>query len=410
MQAMGTDCSWYKDGKVDGEALKAAYPDDYKVQYSEVNLDDFKAYLKTTYPDLYKAAATDKSGQKNALTNFASNRKTTLNKTDLNALYTEFMEKNGALDPKDKAPAAIDNMLEIIAGEMSAEDRDNAIYGNLAQHKDESAAAASASAAAASLSASALKSGSQKATSDKSAKAVTAIDGCIQALAKIKDSYAKAASAATTETEDAAASAKTYEDVRRYSISDEELLIDSKTLDAIEKEASDEGALMEIPVKVALSNKGKLTLKYTDEASGKDWKTDETDFAVSFKYDSVKTLSILGFVAFPNDYTEFTSGTLEYKIKNYFINDVVLVPILLLLLCVAGAVLAIVFRDSFASGICPAAAGIVGLIAYLSSSFLKLGMKGARTTHIIICVLLLIAGCLQLYLGIEEKRKAAKNA
>ena len=135
----------------------------------------------------------------------------------------------------------------------------------------------------------------------------------------------------------------------------------------------------------------------------------ETTFSTEVNYDKIEKVSILGFVAFPEDYAaSFESTVADYKIASYSRNSVVLVPIILLILLVVGIVLAFVYRDSFASGICPAAAGIIGILGFAFSTFLKLG--SSRTAFIILFALLLVISCIQIFLCIKDKREAAKNA
>ena len=109
---------------------------------------------------------------------------------------------------------------------------------------------------------------------------------------------------------------------------------------------------------------------------------------------------------FPEDYAStFEATKSDYVIPQYSRNSVVLLPIILFILLIVSIVLAFVKRDSFASGICPVIAGVIGVFAFLFNSFLKLGDK--RTGFIVMFAVLLVVSLCHIYLCIKDRRKAA---
>ena len=175
---------------------------------------------------------------------------------------------------------------------------------------------------------------------------------------------------------------------------------------AMEEAAAKTSVSIETPVTVAYTagkeanDPANLVLTF---ANG-DVKKSEFDTVLS--YDKVQKLSILGFIAFPDDYADdFEIPVANYKIQGYSRNSVVFLPILLFVLLIVCIVLAIIKRDSYVSGILPVATGIIGVLAFLFNTFLKLGDN--PITFVICFAVLLVAGCLQICLYIRDKKKAA---
>lgn len=162
--------------------------------------------------------------------------------------------------------------------------------------------------------------------------------------------------------------------------------------------SKNEKAMMETEGK-AKYNEKKSTLTLTF-ANGQQI---VTDFAASFSYNEVKHLSILGYVGFPYEVEDF-SEEMTYRIEDFYINDVVLVPIILLVLCILGIVMCAMKKDKLSAGIVPALVGIVGVIGYLTSDFLKLGDK--YTVHIVLYAVILTVAVLHIVLSAKKAKKA----
>ncbi len=161
---------------------------------------------------------------------------------------------------------------------------------------------------------------------------------------------------------------------------------------------SSEKAMMETEGK-AKYNEKKSTLSLTFANGDKI----DTNFGASFGYNEIKHLSILGYVGFPYEVEDF-SEEMTYRIENFYINDVVLIPIILLVLCIIGIVMCALKKDKLSAGIVPAILGVVGVIGYLTSDFLKLGDK--YTVHIILFAVIFAVAVLHIVLSAKKAKKA----
>ncbi len=181
-----------------------------------------------------------------------------------------------------------------------------------------------------------------------------------------------------------------------------EMSFEAAEVAALQYEAYDntssEKAMMETEGK-AKYNEKKSTLTLTF-ANGEKI---DTDFGASFSYNEVKHLSILGYVGFPYEVEDF-SEEMTYRIEDFYINDVVLVPIILLVLCILGIVMCAMKKDKLSAGIVPALVGIVGVIGYLTSDFLKLGDK--YTVHIVLYAVIFAVAVLHIVLSAKKAKKA----
>ena len=381
-----TTAKWMADGAVDSKLVKqdeelyGTYVDAYVKAFDK----EFKEYLREQYPEDYVTAGLEYKEQKKGFAKFVKAEMKKIKGNDKKALYAEFVEANGELKESDEKEALAE-MTAILAGKMSDEKRDTKTYGALDKEISKSNKAAAKAAAALKNSESAVKNGGAKQTSEKALKDRDFIIKQIGSMNELEAAY------------DLPVSVLDYNDVEpetgdRYDVkNNEQFEVNAYDL---EKAVSGEDMLMATEVKVSYKdNNNELTFTF---ANGDEKKT---TYAAKFNYDSKKTLSVLGYVAFPTDYAEFEKE-ISAKIQGYFINDVVLVPILMFILCVVGAVLALLKKDSFACGICAGVAGLMGVIAYLTSQFLKLGT--CWWLHFLFCIALLIVGGLHAYFGIKE--------
>ena len=347
------------------DALLEAYPEEAKIGFAEAKLDAFKTWLSEKYADEFATF----EGKK-ALNNFYEAH----NKTAED--YDEFFKANEVELTAEEIVTSAEKVKEVLAGKMSDADRDELVIGKLNGMKAVSAEAAAEAAAAQKATDAALKAGAQKQTSDKAKKDYDAI---VKAFADYK---------VVPENDEETEEAEPYKAAEIAKLKIDGFEKNFKAIDSSIKEDT----LMKSACTVKLK-KGVLTI---DFANG-ETKTDS--FASYVNYDSEKTLSLLGYVGFPYNHDEFTTEA-AYAIKDYYINDVVLLPIILGLLGVLGLVIAILKRDSFGVGICPVLAGIIGIIGYCTSTFLKMGDR--FTMHIIFYCILLVVGGLHLGLGIRD--------
>lgn len=112
-------------------------------------------------------------------------------------------------------------------------------------------------------------------------------------------------------------------------------------------------------------------------------------------------VSISSYVWFPADYAnvdDYLSGTID----DYSINDMLTTPILLQVLCAAGAALCLIRAGHPLVLILPLAAGIAGTIGYLTTPALHMG--GNWVLHLLISILLLAAAAAGLILNGKNSR------
>ncbi len=393
-------------------ALSEAYPEAFEAGYAETNKKDFLELLKTEYAEHFDEI---------------NNREKKERKPD-EKLYTELMEgyedaarkiKYAPLTAEEKATlyhkfyvqtvgdkeltqdeinAAIDKTKDEIAKTLSDEARDEKVYGTLNAMKAASQKAMTLATQASKDAAAANKTGEKKATTDKAAKLPANIEKQDKV---IKDLFKQYGIAEEETTDDQTPDAYQPEAMERYTA-------ESFEVDGLE-EAQTEDMLMKSKCTVAYKKGnndtiGKVTITF---ANGN---VKNTTFGTSLNYDGKQQASLMGFVGFPEDLKDTLEKEISRKNFGYDRNSAVLIPILLFILLIIGLVLAIIKRDSFGSAICPLAAGIIGVIAYLTSEFLKSGDGDAYTLHTIGFAILLVVSCLQLYFGIKEKVAEKEDA
>ena len=385
------------------QQIKKAYPEEYKAGYAVAKLEGFQTLLSEKYPEEFEKYKTDK----NPLNKFYEKKMPTLSAETKAALYDEFFAAGEELTG-DEDTTAIEAAIEVLDTEMSNEQRDTQVFGLLDEYKAQSNAAAAKVKTAQNNTETALKEGSSDKTAAKANKDVAAIEKEIGKVEEIAAKYIvaeepveepaeEATEEATEEVAEEPAPEVTYtakEPVARKSVADF-----AQNADELET-AAVEDVFMETECTVKYKN-GNVTINF---ANG-DVK--ETTYATSVNYDSVKTISLLGYLAFPTDVAEFNSE-LAYQIKDYYINQIILIPIILLVLGIIGVILAITKRDSYASGVCPTLAGVYGILTYTFSKFMKLGDH--RIFGIVLFAIMLVVGAYQLAFGIKEYKEAKKQA
>lgn len=272
---------------------------------------------------------------------------------------------------------------------ISAEEKDSVIYKKLA---DEKAKAAEGYALANSTVKGVSDANSKsKKSSENATKALTAFD---KPFDKVKDIAAKIDPSKVFDV-----------DLEVVTTPVAELVFEE-----YEKTSSEE-KMMKTEGKVSYKdNKSELTLTF---ANGEKI---VTTFAPSVEYNDVKELSILGYIAFPykDEIKEFESEMI-YKIHEYYINDVILVPIALLVLAILGIIVCYIKRDKMSAAFLPLAFSLVGLIGYSTSEFLKLAADahikflGLELTvdrfylHLIGYAVVLIVSALHIFMSAKKK-------
>jgi len=112
-------------------------------------------------------------------------------------------------------------------------------------------------------------------------------------------------------------------------------------------------------------------------------------------------VSISSYVWFPADYGN-VDDYLGEAIEDYSINDMLMTPILLLVLCAVGVVLCLLKAGNPLVLVVPLVAGLAGTIGYLTAPALQMG--GNWIVHLLLSILLLAAAAAGLVLNWKDSR------
>ena len=358
------------------EALYEAYLPDYeKDNAARIRNDMVEAAKAKELEALKKAekealkAAPENAGKKNAEIEAMIDVDKLAAKIDMDAI-------NAAISD-EKVAEELDKQFNEMLSAMLGEARDSVIFNKL---NDQKAIAANGAAKAAA----ALK---------------LADDAAKEAEKTYQKKAEKAFTDAVKEYNKALAIAQAFDAEKTFGVAEE---ITAEIAGAPEMQyeeydnTSTEKAMMTTEGKAKYTEK-KSSLKLTF-ANDEEY---EVNFGASFGYNQVKRLSILGYVGFPYNVEDFTTE-MTYRIENFYINDVVLLPIVLLVLGILGVVVCFLKKDKMSSGFLPVAFGLVGVIGYLTSDFLKLG--DGYATHIICYAVIFVISALHIFLCAKEKK------
>ena len=358
------------------EALYEAYLPDYeKDNAARIRNDMVEAAKAKELEALKKAekealkAAPENAGKKNAEIEAMIDVDKLAAKIDMDAI-------NAAISD-EKVAEELDKQFNEMLSAMLGEARDSVIFNKL---NDQKAIAANGAAKAAA----ALK---------------LADDAAKEAEKTYQKKAEKAFTDAVKEYNKALAIAQAFDAEKTFGVAEE---ITAEIAGAPEMQyeeydnASEEKPMMTTEGKAKYTEK-KSSLKLTF-ANDEEY---EVNFGASFAYNQVKRLSILGYVGFPYNVEDFTTE-MTYRIENFYINDVVLLPIVLLVLGILGVVVCFLKKDKMSSGFLPVAFGLVGVIGYLTSDFLKLG--DGYATHIICYAVIFVISALHIFLCAKEKK------
>lgn len=112
-------------------------------------------------------------------------------------------------------------------------------------------------------------------------------------------------------------------------------------------------------------------------------------------------VSISSYIWFPAD-NDGVDDYLSAAIEDHSINDMLVTPILLLVLCAVGVVFCLIkSRNPFAL-LLPLASGFVGTVGYLTTPALQMG--GAWVLHLLVSILLLAAAAAGFVLHWKDSR------
>ncbi|MBR3873906.1 MAG: hypothetical protein IKJ26_07010 [Clostridia bacterium] len=119
--------------------------------------------------------------------------------------------------------------------------------------------------------------------------------------------------------------------------------------------------------------------------------------------DSQTAVSINGYIWFPTDNAALTKQ-LQSIDPDHEVDGILAMPLLHLLLCVAGIILCLFKPDTAAAPLFPLAAGLVGIWGYLAKPVFQAGM--GWQLHLALCVLMALAGAAALAAAVAEMRRA----
>lgn len=122
-------------------------------------------------------------------------------------------------------------------------------------------------------------------------------------------------------------------------------------------------------------------------------------FSPFWEYDGMQA-SIQGYIWFPKDYPELEAWFTETLNAAFYINDVIGIPIFLLVSAVASVFFCIWKCELPLMAILPGACGIAGIIGYLMNPILRLGTN--RWLHVVVCVLMVITAVTTFVLPLRD--------
>ena len=114
-------------------------------------------------------------------------------------------------------------------------------------------------------------------------------------------------------------------------------------------------------------------------------------------------VSIGGYVWLPSDHGEVTSYLQEQVSSDFKVNDVIALPILVLLLGAATIVLCLWKMDNPLVGLLPASCGLAGVWGFLFNAAFRLGSTWG--IQLVLCIALVALGAVALVKGLKKESK-----
>lgn len=119
--------------------------------------------------------------------------------------------------------------------------------------------------------------------------------------------------------------------------------------------------------------------------------------------EETEPVSIGGYVWFPSDHGEVTSYLQEQVSSDFKINDVIAMPILVLLLSAASIVVCLWQMNNPLVGLLPIACGLSGVWGFLAQPAFRLGSTWGF--QLVLCIALLALGIVTLVMGLKKETK-----
>ena len=119
--------------------------------------------------------------------------------------------------------------------------------------------------------------------------------------------------------------------------------------------------------------------------------------------EGTEPVSIGGYVWFPSDHGEVTSYLQEQVSGDFKVNDVIAMPILVLLLSVATMVVCVWKMDNPLAVLLPMACGLAGVWGFLAKAAFRLG--STWSFQLVLCIALIALGAVALVSGLKKEAK-----
>lgn len=127
-------------------------------------------------------------------------------------------------------------------------------------------------------------------------------------------------------------------------------------------------------------------------------------FMPFWNYDGMST-SIQAYVWFPLDHVQLEEYIVahvgEHFGETYVVNQIILMPILVLFMAVAGIILCVWKPDNLFASILPLVCGSVGIWGYLCKPVFQLGTNWVL--HLVVCIAMIVAAILRIVFGFKKE-------
>ena len=111
-----------------------------------------------------------------------------------------------------------------------------------------------------------------------------------------------------------------------------------------------------------------------------------------------QTVSILGYICEPLEFGDITVAIGD-AVPDFVVNNIVLQPVLIFLLSLAGTVCCLIWRKNPLTALIPAACGLIGIWSFSTNPALQLGSNWGL--HLLVCILILAAAVISVILNFQ---------
>lgn len=118
-----------------------------------------------------------------------------------------------------------------------------------------------------------------------------------------------------------------------------------------------------------------------------------------------ETVSIQEYVWFPTEHTALEKE-IKASIPDHAIDEMVVMPLIVLLCGAAGAVIGLIKSDRIWCSLLSVLCGLAGVWGYLTN--LAFHLVSSWSLHLILSVLIALLGCCAVYIGIKNSKTSAQ--